>query len=66
MAPGERLALLPVASGIRLAYEGACAPDEPHVKNRRLLRRFRELEQLPSDDQQALLRTIDAFLAKAS
>jgi transcriptional regulator with XRE-family HTH domain len=36
------------------------------VKNRRLLRRMRELDRLPRRDQQALLRTIDAFLAKAS
>lgn len=36
------------------------------VKNRRLLRRLQELDRLPKRDQQALLRTIDAFLAKAS
>jgi transcriptional regulator with XRE-family HTH domain len=36
------------------------------VKNRRLLRRLQQLEKLPKRDQQALLRTIDAFLAKAS
>lgn len=36
------------------------------VKNRRLLRRIQELERLPKRDQQAVLRTIDAFLAKAS
>ena len=36
------------------------------VKNRRLLRRLQQLEKLPRLDQQALLRTIDAFLAKAS
>jgi transcriptional regulator with XRE-family HTH domain len=36
------------------------------VKNRRLLRRLQQLERLPRRDQQALLRTIDAFLAKAS
>ncbi len=34
--------------------------------NRRLLRRLQQLEKLPKRDQQALLRTIDAFLAKAS
>lgn len=33
--------------------------------NRRLLRRLQELDQLPRRDQQALLRTIDAFLRKA-
>jgi len=35
------------------------------VKNRRLLRRVREIEKLPRRDQEALLRTIEAFLAKA-
>jgi transcriptional regulator with XRE-family HTH domain len=35
------------------------------VKNRRLLRRLQELEHLPRRDQEALLRTIDAFLRKA-
>jgi len=35
-------------------------------KNRRLLRRLQHLEKLPKRDQAALLRTIDAFLAKAS
>ena len=37
----------------------------PAPKNRRLLRRLHELDQLPRRDQQALLRTIDAFLRKA-
>lgn len=36
------------------------------VRDRRLLRRLQQLEHLPRRDQQALLRTIDAFLAKAS
>lgn len=36
------------------------------VKNRQLLRRLQQLDRLPRRDQQALLRTIDAFLAKAS
>ena len=35
------------------------------VKNQRLLRRVREIEKLPRRDQEALLRTIEAFLAKA-
>jgi len=34
-------------------------------KNRRLLRRLRELDQLPKRDQDAVMRTIDAFLSKA-
>lgn len=36
------------------------------VRDRRLLRRIQQLEHLPRRDQQAILRTIDAFLAKAS
>lgn len=36
------------------------------VKNRRLARRIEEIERLPRRDQEALLRTIDAFLTKAS
>lgn len=39
--------------------------DVQPTKNRRLLRRLQELEGLPRRDQQALLRTIDAFLRKA-
>ncbi len=34
--------------------------------NRRFLRRLKMIETLPKRDQDALLRTIDAFLAKAS
>jgi hypothetical protein len=36
------------------------------VKNRRLYRRVQAIDQLPRRDQDALIRTIDAFLAKAS
>lgn len=34
------------------------------VKNRRLMRRLQELDGLPRRDQQAILRTLDAFLTK--
>lgn len=34
------------------------------VKNRRLLRQLQQLDKLPRRDQQALVRTIDAFLRK--
>jgi len=34
-------------------------------KNRRVLRRINQIDQLPKRDQEALLRTIDAFLSKA-
>jgi transcriptional regulator with XRE-family HTH domain len=36
------------------------------LKNRQLLRRLKQLDRLPKRDQQALLRTIDAFLSKVS
>jgi transcriptional regulator with XRE-family HTH domain len=36
------------------------------VKNRQILRRLQQLDRLPKRDQQALLRTIDAFLSKVS
>jgi transcriptional regulator with XRE-family HTH domain len=35
------------------------------IKNRRLYRRLQEIEKLPRRDQDALLRTIDAFVTKA-
>lgn len=35
------------------------------IKNRRLYRQLQNIERLPKRDQQALLRTIDAFLSKA-
>lgn len=42
-------------------------PESPNrTKNRRLLRRLRKIDQLPKRDQEALIRTIDAFLSKAS
>jgi transcriptional regulator with XRE-family HTH domain len=36
------------------------------ARNRRLHRRLREIEKLPRRDQQALLRTIEAFIGKGS
>lgn len=42
------------------------AADNGTVKNRRILRRIREIDRLPKRDQEALLRTIDAFLAKSA
>ncbi len=34
------------------------------TKNRRFLRRLQQIDRLPKRDQDALLRTIDAFLSK--
>jgi len=39
---------------------------ETAVKNRRLHRRLQAIDKLPRRDQEALLRTIDAFISKAS
>jgi transcriptional regulator with XRE-family HTH domain len=36
------------------------------IKNRRLYRRMQEIEKLPRRDQEALLRTIEAFISKTS
>jgi len=42
------------------------AKDNGATKNRRLLRRLHQIDKLPKRDQDALIRTIDAFLGKAS
>jgi transcriptional regulator with XRE-family HTH domain len=36
------------------------------IKNRRLYRRLQQIEKLPRRDQEALLRTIEAFISRAS
>ena len=43
------------------------APDGPQraTKAKRVLTRLQKVEQLPKRDRDALMRTIDAFLAKA-
>jgi transcriptional regulator with XRE-family HTH domain len=38
--------------------------DQDALKDRRFLRRLQKVDQLPERDQQALLRTLDAFLGK--
>ena len=47
-----------------LGHDGAAK--ETGLKDRRFLRRLQKIERLPKRDQQALLRTIDAFLSKVS
>lgn len=44
---------------------GDVVPDESHVSNLRLLRRFRDLESLPKDDQDVAVKLIDALIAKS-
>jgi hypothetical protein len=36
------------------------------IKNRRLYRRMQQIERLPRRDQDALLRTIEAFISKTA
>ncbi len=40
--------------------------DSNGLKNRRLYRRLQEIEKLPRRDQEALLRTIEAFISKTA
>jgi hypothetical protein len=49
----------------RILGEGPPAKDSL-LRDRRFLRRLQKIERLPKRDQQALLRTIDAFVAKLS
>lgn len=44
---------------------GDVVPDEGQVSNLRLLRRFRDLENLSKDDQDLAVRLIDALIAKS-
>lgn len=58
-------AALQVSADQLLGLEKA---EKPAALNRRFLRRLQAVDQLPKRDQEALLRTIDAFLpaSKAS
>lgn len=47
-----------------LSPHGAAKNGRHVVEDRRFLRRLRKVGELPERDQQALLRTLDAFLAK--
>jgi len=44
----------------------ATKSDRDVMKDRRFLRRLQKVGELPERDQQALLRTLDAFLTKVS
>lgn len=48
--------------GIKAAAPAGASP----IKNRRLYRRMQQIEQLPRRDQDALLRTIEAFISKTA
>jgi transcriptional regulator with XRE-family HTH domain len=58
-------AILGVSADELLGVAKPTASSAP-IKNRRLYRQLQNIDKLPKRDQQALLRTIDAFLAKAS
>ena len=51
-------------AGIKAAQ--AAAGTASPIKNRRLYRRMQQIEQLPRRDQDALLRTIEAFISKTA
>jgi len=43
---------------------GEIVPEEAEVKNLRLLSRFRDLETLPKEDQDVVVKLVDAWIAK--
>jgi transcriptional regulator with XRE-family HTH domain len=49
-----------------LGMKAQAARSDSGIKNRRLYRRMQEIEKLPRRDQEALLRTIEAFISKTS
>lgn len=49
-----------------LAAKPGARTAQSAATNRRLLRRLQQIESLPKRDQDALLRTIDAFLSKSA
>jgi transcriptional regulator with XRE-family HTH domain len=59
---------LRVSSDVLLGLKGAAAPATlaPSTADARLARRLREARALPRRDKEALLRTLDAFLARAA
>jgi len=64
----EMLARFALALGVSadaiIGLQASTSTGKP--KSRKIQRRLQDLEKLPKRDQEALLRTIDAFLAKAS
>jgi len=58
--------ILRAATDEILGRKPIAADKDSLVRDRRFRRRLQKIDQLPKRDQQALLRTIDAFLSKAS
>ncbi len=63
----ELTAILDVSADELLGRHPDAPPERDHnrARNRRLMRRLQGVDQLPRRDQDALMRTIDAFLARA-
>lgn len=60
--------VIEIAKVLRVGIDqlfGDVVPDEGQVSNLRLLRRFRDLENLSKDDQDLAVRLIDALIAKS-
>ena len=62
--------IIRIAMALEISTDECLGLKSPQNKgpnlNRRFLRRVKQIEKLPKRDQDALIRTIDAFLAKAS
>ena len=58
--------VLAVSADEILGLEKAATRTSGAIKNRRIYRQLASIERLPKRDQEALARTIDAFLSKAS
>jgi uncharacterized DUF497 family protein len=61
---GDEIAKMLAASTDELLGMKREARSTAGVKNRRLSRRLQTIDALPKRDQEALLRTIDAFISK--
>ncbi len=58
--------ILGVSTDELLGLKEAAPATAAGARNRRLQRRLQQIDKLPRRDQQALLRTIEAFIAKVS
>lgn len=58
--------VLGVSADEILGLEKAASASSAGIGNRRLYRQLQSIDRLPKRDQEALFRTIDAFLSKAT
>jgi transcriptional regulator with XRE-family HTH domain len=56
--------ILAVSADEILGLEKPVRPDAPSKAKQRIYRQLQSIDRLPKRDQEALARTIDAFLAK--